>query len=129
MTAINPTCNKMHFQHQYGDEVCNSTCGEPYTPKPTRVPRTTRPTTPTPTTSHLENKTCEMVDTVFEGHDVQVIDDVETWEECATHCFQMKDVCTHFSWKDKTCSLKDSDEGKQEEQGTISGTAECGEGL
>ena len=58
-----------------------------------------------------------MVDTVFEGHDVQVIDDVEKWEECATHCFQMKDVCTHFSWKDKTCSLKDSDEGEQEEQG------------
>merc|ERR1712106_951196 len=129
VSALNPTCNKMQFQYQYGEEVCNSTCGNPYTPYDHEKRKLTTTTTTTPK-PHLKNETCEKPDTVYDNeYNLQVIEDCPKWEDCATHCWENKDACTHFSWtQDKTCTLKTSDEGEQEEPGTVSGTADCGEG-
>ena len=130
VSALNPTCNKMKFQYQYGEEVCNSTCGNPYTPYDHEKRILTTTTPGYTTTPGLANETCEKPDTVYDNeYNLQVIEDCPKWEDCATHCWENKDACTHFSWtKDKTCTLKTSDEGEQEEPGTVSGTAECGEG-
>jgi hypothetical protein len=118
----------MQFEYQYGEEVCNSTCGVPYETTVTRTTTTTTTTTITPsTTSHLANETCEEKDVVYEGNVLGVKEDVQTWEECAHACWLLA-ACTHFSWtEDKSCSAKDTFEGKSEQTGTISGTGSCGE--
>eukprot|EP00091_Calanus_sinicus_P003577 TRINITY_DN13747_c0_g1_i1.p1 TRINITY_DN13747_c0_g1~~TRINITY_DN13747_c0_g1_i1.p1 ORF type:complete len:363 (+),score=63.30 TRINITY_DN13747_c0_g1_i1:486-1574(+) len=133
VAAINPTCNKMQFEYQYGEETCNSTCGKPFEAPWTKSPRklTTTPFTTTSTestTSHLANKTCEEKDVLYEGNVLGIKKDIETWEECANACWKL-DTCKYFSWTegDKSCTAKDTFEGKSDQTGTVSGTKSCGE--
>merc|ERR1712106_818081 len=130
VSAINPTCNKMTFEYQYGEEVCNSTCGVPYEPSTPFSPviYTTTPRITSTTPSSLINDTCQEEDVVYEGNLIKVVENVPTWKECAHACWLNKDECEHFSWtQEESCSLKNEFNGKEEQAGTISGTADCGE--
>ena len=136
VTAINPICNKINFEYQYGQEVCNTTCGTPWEkPKNKREkvkpkPGTTTTTTPTTTVPvRTINETCEQYDVEYVGNDVQCLNSADTWEGCAKIC-NSRERCSHWTWVDSAgigeCCVKTSDAGKVKREGYISGSKACG---
>ena len=131
VSAINPTCNRMSYEYQYGTQTCNSTCGSPYTFITTTSPTPPKTTTvsTTSTTSHLVNTTCEKIGVGYVGTPVGVIKNIDTWEKCAHQCWLKVDVCSYFSWNQSgTCTLFGPDAQEKKDSNSISGTGKCGEG-
>ena len=134
----------MNFQYKYGVEICNSTCGVPYTFKPQKETRTTKkliartsPATSTTTTlPRTINETCEEYNVDYFGNDIECLKkSVTSWEACAKMCSD-NDKCTHWTWISpesgvssdwvNTCCTKTSDAGRWTKNGMVSGSKECG---
>merc|ERR550539_2109361 len=59
ISAVNPVCYPMHYDHHYGDYGCQSSCGGWLGPVvPSTLPPPTTTTTPPPTTYVCEGDDC-----------------------------------------------------------------------
>ena len=133
----------MEFQYQYGEDVCNSTCGVPYLPTTytPSTPTTTFSTTPgrptTTTIPELKNKTCVEEGKYYEAssNDPKQIKNIQSWEECAYLC-RINPDCEGFTWAGpeyadskmtSECALKTELTDGGELVGLYRGTKECGD--
>merc|ERR1712038_2158518 len=77
---------------------------------------------------------CPMEDVDFQGNSVEVIEGVESWQDCGELCkltnrCQFWTLCTGpcGDYPGNTCQLKDSDSGLEKQSERISGELGCPE--
>merc|ERR1712183_18382 len=73
---------------------------------------------------------CPLMDINFNGHDLEMIPSISTWEECG-HICNLFPECKFWSWNYphtagyQNCYLKSSDAGLISNAGVISGLKGC----
>jgi len=87
-------------------------------------------------TKNCHSLDCPIVDIDYHGHDIEGIQNVLSWQDCATKCRENQDRgCRYWSWlsetyvgvaKKNTCFIKTSDAGREIEHGILSGAIDCG---
>merc|ERR1712126_207631 len=72
---------------------------------------------------------CPMYDIDLHGYDVDVFQDIGSWQECAHICNIYPSNCKFWSWNggngNRYCYMKSSNAGMQSWEGSVSGERGC----